>query len=101
MSIIAGEHGERVEIDRPLKVGDIVKVCLPAIDEKEREAIGDRAVESPWAEVVEVLSQDRFLGRIDNHTTHPRYKVNDRVVFVYTARKEAGEVYEAWVPLAE
>ena len=36
-----------------MKVGDSMKVVLPG--------------ESPWAEVVEVFPDGRWLGRIDNH----------------------------------
>jgi hypothetical protein len=53
--------GQRVETSErePLKLGDFVKVQLPA-------PTPDGLTESPWAEVVELMSDGRWLGRIAN-----------------------------------
>ena len=69
MSIVCGENG-RIWVDGPLRVGDIAKVTLPG--------------ETPWAEVVEVISARRFVGAICNHcllVEEHGYDYQDELVF--------------------
>ena len=63
MSILFRD-GERVETSErvPLEVGDCVKVHLPA-------PTPEGLTESPWADVVELLPNGRWLGRISNPLT--------------------------------
>ena len=65
-SCIAGEDGERVLIDRPLRVGDVVKVCLP-IDPKRHPGEECCQAEWPWAIVVELIPNNRWRGEISNN----------------------------------
>lgn len=76
MSILFRD-GERVETSErePLKLGDTVKVILPTTQDTIQE-------ECPWADVVELLPDGRWQGRIVNYLMYARgYDYGDVVTF--------------------
>ena len=78
MSILCVD-GERVETDRPLEIGDVVKVHLSVANG------GSIETEAPWAEVVELLSDDSWRGRISNYLMYEHgFDYGDVVTFERT-----------------
>src|SRR6516225_11267996 len=67
--------GKRVEEDRPLTVGDTVMVKLPA-------SVHTVEHEYPWAKVIEVLRDNKCIGRLVNRPTYAHgYDKGDELVF--------------------
>jgi hypothetical protein len=68
--------GQRVSVNRPLQVGDVVKVSLPV------RGKGQVTTEAPWAEVVELMPNNSWLGRIANPLIYNHgFDLGDCVVF--------------------